>query len=109
MCIRDSDEAFDKENNLYSIPSYFGQTKAKWISRFLHICSAACIACAGYFGHFHMLFLLGFIVFCGLLIYQHLLVIRFGLQKIDLAFFTTNGIASVLFALCVITDIICFF
>ncbi len=103
------DEAFDKENNLYSIPSYFGQTKAKWISRFLHVCSAACIAYAGYYGHFHLLFLLGFIVFCGLLIYQHLLVIRFGLQKIDLAFFTTNGIASVLFALCVITDIICFF
>ena len=103
------DEAFDKEHNLYSIPSYFGQTKAKWISRFLHVCSAACIAYAGYYGHFHMLFLLGFIVFCGLLIYQHSLVIRFGLQKIDLAFFTTNGIASVLFALCVITDIICFF
>lgn len=103
------DEAFDKEHNLYSIPSYFGQTKAKWISRLLHVCSAACIAYAGYYGHFHLLFLLGFIVFSGLLIYQHLLVIRFGLQKIDLAFFTTNGIASVLFALCVITDIICFF
>ncbi len=103
------DEAFDKENNLYSIPSYFGQTNAKRISRFLHVCSAACIAYAGYYGHFHLLFLLGFIVFSGLLIYQHLLVIRFGLQKIDLAFFTTNGIASVLFALCVITDIICFF
>ncbi len=103
------DEAFDKENNLYSIPSYFGQTNSKRISRFLHVCSAACIAYAAYYGHFHMLFLLGFIVFCGLLIYQHSLVIRFGLQKIDLAFFTTNGIASVLFALCVITDIICFF
>ena len=103
------DEAFDKENNLYSIPSYFGQEKAKWISRFLHVCSAACIAFAGYYGHFHLLYVLGFFVFSGLLIYQHSLVIRFGLQKIDLAFFTTNGIASVLFALCVITDIICFF
>lgn len=103
------DEAFDKENNLYSIPSYFGQAKAKWISRFLHVCSAACIAYAGYYGHFHLLYVLGFLVFAGLLIYQHSLVIRFGLQKIDMAFFTTNGIASVLFALCVITDIICFF
>ena len=103
------DEAFDKENKLYSIPAYFGQDKAKWISRFLHVCSAACIGFAGYFGNFHALYLIGFIVFCGLLIYQHLLVIRFGLKKIDLAFFTTNGIASVLFALCVITDIICFY
>ncbi len=103
------DEAFDKENKLYSIPSYFGQETAKWISRFLHLCSAACIGYAGYYGHFHILYLLGFVIFCGLLIYQHSLVVRFGLKKIDLAFFTTNGIASVLFALCVITDIICFF
>ena len=103
------DEQFDKENKLYSIPSYFGQEKAKWISRFLHLCSFLCLLSAIYFGHFGILYLLGLTVFLGLLIYQHSLIIRFGLQKIDLAFFTTNGIASVLFALCVITDIICFY
>lgn len=103
------DEQFDKENNLYSIPSYFGQDKAKWISRFLHLCSFLCLLAALYFGHFGMLYLLGLTVFLGLLIYQHSLVIRFGLQKIDLAFFTTNGIASVLFSICVITDIIMHF
>ena len=103
------DEQFDKENNLYSIPSYFGQEKAKWISRFLHLCSFLCLLSALYFGHFGILYLLGLIVFLGLLIYQHSLVIRFGLQKIDMAFFTTNGIASVLFSICVITDIIMHF
>ncbi len=103
------DEQFDKENKLYSIPSYFGQNKAKWISRFLHVCSFLCLLSAGIYGNFAMLYWLGFIVFTGLLIYQHSLVIRFGLQKIDLAFFTTNGIASVLFGLCVITDIIMHF
>lgn len=103
------DEQFDKENNLYSIPSYFGQNKAKWISRVLHICSFACLLSAGIYGHFSFMYWLGFAVFTGLLIYQHSLIIRFGLQKIDLAFFTTNGIASVLFGLCVITDIIMHF
>lgn len=103
------DEQFDKEHNLYSIPAYFGQERSKWIARLLHIGSAMCIVWAGYIGHFHALYILGALVFCGLLIYQHSLVLRFGLEKIDLAFFTTNGIASVLFALCVITDIICFF
>lgn len=103
------DEQFDKENNLYSIPAYFGQKKAKWISRFLHVCSFACLLAAGFYGHFGVLYLLGLTVFAGLLIYQHSLVIRFGLQKIDLAFFTTNGIASILFGLCVITDIIMHF
>ncbi|MDB5225900.1 MAG: 4-hydroxybenzoate octaprenyltransferase [Bacteroidota bacterium] len=100
------DEAFDKENNLYSIPSYFGVGKANWISRFLHVCSAACILAAGIYGNFHLSYWIGFIFFISLLIYQHSLVIRFGLQKIDMAFFTTNGIASVVFALFVISDIL---
>jgi len=103
------DEQFDKENNLYSIPSYFGQNKAKWISRFLHLCSFACLLAAGFYGNFSFMYWLGFAVFSALLIFQHSLVIRFGLQKIDLAFFTTNGIASILFGLCVITDIIMHF
>jgi len=100
------DEQFDKEQQLYSIPAYFGQAKALWISRFLHLCSAICILAAGMYGGFHMLFWSGFVLFGGLLIYQHSLVIRFGLKKIDLAFFTTNGIASVLFAVFVIADIL---
>lgn len=103
------DEQFDKENKLYSIPSYFGQNKAKWISRALHICSFLCLLGAGIYGGFSVVYWLGFVVFTGLLLFQHSLVIRFGLQKIDMAFFTTNGIASVLFGLCVITDIIMHF
>jgi 4-hydroxybenzoate polyprenyltransferase len=100
------DEQFDKENNLYSIPSFFGQEKAKWISRFLHMCSVACLLSAGIYGNFISIYWVGFTVFVLLLFYQHFLVIRYGLQKIDLAFFTTNGIASILFSLCVITEII---
>lgn len=100
------DVQFDQEHKLYSIPSYFGEEKAKWISRFLHLCSALCIFAAGVYGNFHMLFWIGFAIFCVLLIYQHSLVIRFGLQKIDMAFFTTNGIASVLFAVFVIADVV---
>jgi 4-hydroxybenzoate polyprenyltransferase len=103
------DEQFDKENNLYSIPAYFGQNKAKWISRFLHVCSFLCLLGAGIYGNFIFIYWLGFVVFSGLLVYQHSLVIRFGLKKIDLAFFTTNGIASVLFGVCVITEIIMHF
>lgn len=100
------DEQFDKDNKLYSIPAYFGVANAKWIARFLHLCSALCIVLAGYYGHFGLLYFLGVSVFVGLLLYQHYLVIRYGLQKINLAFFTTNGIASVLFSICVITDIV---
>lgn len=103
------DEQFDKAHQLYSIPSYFGQNKAKWIARFLHLCSVACLFAAGVYGNFVLLYWVGFFVFVLMLFYQHFLVIRYGLQKIDVAFFTTNGIASVLFSLCVITEIIMHF
>lgn len=103
------DEQFDKDNQLYSIPAYFGQQKAKWISRFLHVCSIACLFAAGIYGNFVFVYWLGFSVFVLLLVYQHYIVIKYGLQKIDLAFFTTNGIASILFSLCVITEIIMHF
>ncbi len=100
------DEQFDKENQLFSIPAYFGQDKAKWISRGLHFCSFLCLLIVGIFYPFGWLYWIGFAIFTALLIYQHSLVIRFGLQKIDLAFFTTNGIASVLFSLFVILDLL---
>lgn len=100
------DEQFDKENQLFSIPAYFGQDKAKWISRTLHFCSFLCLLIVGIFYPFGWLYWIGFAIFTALLIYQHSLVIRFGLQKIDLAFFTTNGIASVLFSLFVILDLL---
>ncbi|HQV78796.1 MAG TPA: UbiA-like polyprenyltransferase [Chitinophagales bacterium] len=100
------DEQFDKENQLHSIPSYFGQSKAKWISRALHFGAITCLFVAGVFGNFVSVFWIGFFVFVLLLFYQHFLIFKYGLQKIDLAFFTTNGIASILFALCVITEII---
>lgn len=103
------DEQFDKEHQLYSIPSYFGQQKAKWIARSLHFCSALLLFAAGIYGHFDWLYWIGFVVFCSLLIYQHSLIVRLGLQKIDMAFFTTNGIASIVFAAFVITDILLHF
>lgn len=100
------DEDFDREHELYSIPSYFGQQQAKWMARGLHVLSLLCLLGAGISGQFHGLYWTGFILFIGLVVYQHYIVIRFGLQKIDLAFFTTNGIASVLFALFTISDIL---
>jgi 4-hydroxybenzoate polyprenyltransferase len=48
---------------------------------------------------------LGVILFSGLLVYQHLLVKPNDLSKVNLAFFTTNGIASVVFAAFVISDL----
>jgi 4-hydroxybenzoate polyprenyltransferase len=99
------DEEFDKSNQLHSIPAALGKSKALMVSNLLHVLSAACVICAGFYGHFGLWYWIGVAIFCGLLIYQHTLVKPNDLKKVNMAFFTTNGIASVVFAIFVILDL----
>ncbi|HQW84046.1 MAG TPA: UbiA-like polyprenyltransferase [Ferruginibacter sp.] len=99
------DEEFDKTNKLHSIPAALGKSKALLVSNVLHLLSAISILIAGLYGHFGLWYWVGVIFFCGLLIYQHLLVKPNDLSKVNVAFFTTNGIASLVFAFFVILDI----
>jgi 4-hydroxybenzoate polyprenyltransferase len=99
------DEDFDKQNQLHSIPSAVGKVKALRISEMLHVLSAACVITAGFYGHFGLWYWAGVLFYIGLLIYQHVLVKPNDLSKVNLAFFTTNGIASVVFAIFVILDL----
>jgi 4-hydroxybenzoate polyprenyltransferase len=98
------DEAFDKENNLYSMPSVLGKAKALHISEILHAIAGLAICFAGYYGQFGWLYWIGATVFCGMLIYQHLIVKPNDLSRVNIAFMTANGIASVVFAVFVIAD-----
>jgi 4-hydroxybenzoate polyprenyltransferase len=99
------DEAFDKENQLYSIPSVLGKGKALMVSILLHFGSAAAVIAAGFYGHFGVCYWLGILVFVGMLIYQHSIVKPNDLSKVNIAFMTANGIASVVFAAFVLLDL----
>jgi len=100
------DEEFDKTNQLYSIPSALGKTKALRVSEILHVLSALFVIGAGTYGHFHWLYWIGVAVFVGMLFYQHLIVKPNDLRRVNLAFMTANGIASVVFAVFVIADLL---
>jgi 4-hydroxybenzoate polyprenyltransferase len=99
------DEEFDKRNNLYSIPAWLGKAKALRVSEILHLLSAACVVLAGKLGGFGWLYWLGVLVFGGMLIYQHSIVKPTDLRRVNVAFMTANGIASVVFAIFVIADL----
>jgi len=99
------DEAFDKANNLYSIPAALGKARALKISELLHLLSALCVIVAGYYARFGWIYWTGVCFFIVLLIYQHTLVKSNNLSKVNLAFFTTNGIASVIFCIFVLLDL----
>jgi 4-hydroxybenzoate polyprenyltransferase len=99
------DEQFDKSQNLHSIPAALGAKNALGVSRFLHLCSALTIMYAGYLSEAHTLYWCGALVFMGMLIYQQSLVKHDDLRKVNIAFMTANGIASVVFAVFVILDL----
>lgn len=92
------DEEFDRSQQLYSIPVRLGRVRSLRLSEVLHVFTAAFLALAGFLASFGMLYWVGFAVFTALLIYQHRLVKPDDLSKVNLAFFTTNGVASILFA-----------
>ncbi len=96
------DEAFDRSQQLHSIPVRLGTVKALRVSELLHMISAACILYAGYAGNFHWLYWIAATVFCVMLFYQHSIVQPNDLRRVNIAFMTANGIASVVFGVLVI-------
>ena len=100
------DQKFDKEQKLHSIPVMIGTKNALNLSKILHFLTFSTLSIAGSFGDFSFYYWIGFGIFTTLLIYQHLLVKHNDLSKINLAFFTTNGIASIIFGAFVIFEIL---
>jgi 4-hydroxybenzoate polyprenyltransferase len=92
------DETFDRDNELNSIPVLLGTKGALRFSEILHLFAIVFVIIAGLVGHFNFLYWIGTLVFTGLIIYQHTIVKPHDLSRVNLAFGTTNGIASVVFA-----------
>lgn len=100
------DEQFDRNNHLQSVPGEFGAKNAISIARNLHIAASVFLLSAGFYADLTLIYFFGWGIFTALLIYQHTLVKENDLSKINLAFFTTNGIASIVFAVFVVSDLL---
>lgn len=100
------DDEFDRSASLFSIPSATGRKRALLISSLLHAVTIILVIAAGISGGSGYLFWGGALIFSSLLVYQHLIVKHDDLSRVNLAFGTTNGIASMLFAVFVIADLV---
>lgn len=100
------DEDFDRSNKLHSIPAALGVKNAMSVSNLLHIISAGLVIAAGFMAALNWVYWTGAILFIGLLIYQHTLVKPHDLSKVNIAFMTTNGIGSIVFAVFTIISLI---
>lgn len=99
------DEEFDKANGLNSIPVLMGKKNALRFSSLLHLISVLVCIFVGLLGAMGLSYWIGASLFIAMLIYQHTLVKPHDLSKVNIAFMTANGFASVLYSIFVITDL----
>ena len=100
------DESFDRTQALHSVPAWIGGRRALLVSSALHFLTIAALFLAGIWGDLGLWYWMGVLIFTSLLFYQHALVSADYLSRIDLAFMTTNGIGSVVFALFFLAELI---
>ena len=102
------DVAFDKSQRLYSLPVAFGERRALIIARLLHLGTVTCLTLVGaatFAGtNAGTFYLLGVVIAAGLLIYEHSLVRVDDFSRLDAAFFMMNGVISIAFFVCVLTE-----
>jgi len=99
------DEDFDRGNQLKSVPVYFGKKGALVLSSVIHLISGLLVVYVGFLAGFGWVYFVGAIIFITLLFYQNYIVKPDDLTKINIAFMTTNGIASVIYAFFTILDL----
>jgi 4-hydroxybenzoate polyprenyltransferase len=102
------DIEFDRSQRLYSLPAALGGARALDIARVLHVVTVCCLAMVGaaMFGDAGRgaFYALGVTVAAALLIYEHSLVKADDYSRLDAAFFTMNGVISIVFFVCVLIE-----
>ena len=99
------DDSFDRTHRLNSIPVWLGKRTALRVSSVFHVLSAVFVILPMYVISLSWFYIAGVVFYCGLLVYQHWIVSPTDLSRVDRAFMTTNGMASVVFACFFLLDI----
>ena len=94
----------DREQGLHSIATRFGVQGSFAGARLSHVATVACLVTVGAALSVGVLYWIGVAAVAALLVYEHALVRPSDLRRLDAAFFTMNGVISVVFAAFVIAD-----
>jgi 4-hydroxybenzoate polyprenyltransferase len=98
------DVEVDRAQGLHSAATRFGVRGVFWGARMLHVTTVACLCAVGAGLPVGVAYWLGVAAVAGLLAYEHWLVRPDDLRRLDMAFFTMNGVISVAFFAFVLVD-----
>ncbi len=97
---------FDRKENLHSIPARLGVNRSLILSRFLHLIMVSLIILIGLKLELGIIYWVGTFLVAGCLVYEHSLVWDGNLDKVNMAFFTINGVVSLIFGATTIGSIL---
>jgi 4-hydroxybenzoate polyprenyltransferase len=97
---------FDRASGLHSIPRYLGISRALWVARAFHVIMLLLLAAVLVAFGMGKLAIAGVAVVAVLLAYEHSMVSAGDLKKLNAAFFTMNGVISVVFFVFVAGDLL---
>jgi len=100
------DFEFDRQSGLHSIPRYVGIPSALWIARAFHLIMVGLLVALLVVFGLGRIAAAGVVAVTLLLLYEHSLVRPNDLSKLNAAFFTMNGVISVLFFVFVAGDLL---
>lgn len=100
------DEDFDRQEGLYSIPARFGLNRALKLSRWFHVGTVLGLLFLWLLTPLSGWFFVGVLVATAILIYEHRIVSPDDLSRLNTAFFTMNGVMSVVVFLFAMVDVI---
>ncbi|MBW8869358.1 MAG: UbiA family prenyltransferase [Acidobacteriales bacterium] len=100
------DYAFDRQAGLHSIPQYWGVANALWIARLFHLIMLVLLAALVFAFGLGKFAIAGIGAVVLLLGYEHSLVSKDDLGKLNAAFFTMNGIIAVVFFVFLALDLL---
>jgi 4-hydroxybenzoate polyprenyltransferase len=96
----------DRAQGLHSFPARFGMRAAFTAARICHAATVVALVVAGVGLSVGALYWLGVVAVAALLLYEHLLVSPHDRSRLDMAFFTMNGVISVTFFAFVLADVL---
>jgi len=99
------DEDFDRRNGLFSLPASFGQARAIFVAKCLQGLTILALILTGFLSSRRLFYWIGIVLVSAFIYREHRLVDKFGLQKINEAFFSMNAWVSVVIFLATFLDL----
>lgn len=100
------DYDFDRQAGLHSIPRFVGIRRALWVARGFHLLMIGLLLWLAFALHLGILTIIGVAIVGALLAYEHSLVSHEDLSRLNAAFFTMNGVISVVYFVFIAADLL---